>query len=181
MKAAWVTLAWLVSGAPALAAAGEVEEYFYGQARIITLAAPLQADRTPMLLLKKATLPAQGLIVETATTVDDHGKMKDHVVSLKVDGNRLTITAADDSIDGTGSLSGPAWNWNLLQFSMTTRRGKVRIEDVNYRTPDRLIARKVISLPDGRPFMLWDVEARQISRAEYDRRYAEMHAPAASD
>lgn len=166
----------LIFGFQANAADDEKNEYFYGQAHIINLNAPLQADQTPMLLLKKTTIPSQSLIVEKATTPDENGNMKDHIVYMKVDGHSLSITDTDDSIEGTGSVFGEPWNWNLLKFSMVTKRGGIKIEDVNYRTPDRLIARKELSMPDGKPFMLWDVDAKEITEVEYEKLYTEMHA-----
>lgn len=171
-----IVLALCALASPALAAENEKSEYFFGRAQVINLSAPVKSDKTPLLLLKKSTIPQQSLMVEKATTLDDTGKVKDHVVYLKVNGQTLTITDADDSIEGTGKVSGEPWNWNLLHFSMVTKRGGIRIEDVNYRTPDRLIARKTLFLQNGQPFMLWEVDAREIPRAEYETRYAEMHA-----
>jgi hypothetical protein len=116
-----------------------------------------------------------GWSVETATTLDLEGKMKDHIVYAKVSGQTLTLSDGDNSIEGTGSVSGEEWNWNLLKFSMVTKKGGIRIEDVNYRTPDRLIARKVLSMPNGKPFMLWDIEVKEITESEYKKLYSEMH------
>ena len=176
MKPQFMALLALSFGSPAFATEADRHEYFYGEAHVINLNGGLERDQHPPLLLKKSTLPSQNLLVERATTPDERGQMKDRIVYMKVSGETLSISDADDSIEGQGQVAGVPWHWNLLRFSMVAKRGKIRIEDVNYRTPDRLIARKTLFLPNGKPFMLWDVDAQEISAAEYEKRYADMHA-----
>lgn len=176
MKSIISIFLFLLLSSQCLAVPEKKMEYFYGQANIINLNSNIESDQSQMLLLRKTTIPEQKLIIETATTPDLNGSMKDHTVFLNVAGQALIITDADKSIEGSGSVHGEQWNWKLLKFSMVTKRGGIKIDDVNFRTSDRLIARKTLSMPDGKPFMLWEVEAKEISASEYLQIYSQMHS-----
>jgi len=148
------TLALAVLFLPAAALAAPTG--YSGQARVTDLSTGAQSMETVYLL--RDVDQANSRIVETACVQERGQPMRKSVVTMQISGDRMTVTG--DHLTGTGTLSGPAWAWTALTFSMDYAGG-VHIEDRNYLANATLIARKEIAV-HGKPIQLWEAELVQL-------------------
>jgi hypothetical protein len=169
--------ACLLSGLPAYATTPimDHDEFFCGSARTTPLFAPASAIQTAPILIRKSVLPSQGKFIEIATTMGPDAKLSDFEMVMKVEGTQVSVSDDQGSIEGTGTLSGPDWAWNVLTFTLVSKTNGAKITDVNYITPDSLIARKTIFTPSGTPVMLMEVDALRTSESAYLERYKQLH------
>jgi hypothetical protein len=89
-------------------------------------------------------------------------------MTMKVTGAAFTIADERKTIDGSGTLFGPAWRWTYFKASYRSANGAV-IEDENYMTdPGVLVARKKISGPDGKVLTYMDVTLKAITPPAFE-------------
>ncbi len=151
--------------------------HYEGVARTISL--PSGVEQLQPLLLAKTLDPSADLIIEIACVKESNNQIRLSTVYMKVNGNKLTISdsmGAPKYLSGTGEATGEAWNWSFFKFSMDA--GPVRIEDVNFAVPGKLIARKQIFLKaTDQPVMLWEVEMSETSEEKFQSAYKAMNCP----
>ncbi len=151
--------------------------FFSGDARSTNMFSTEQSSEKVLLI--RAVDAKRGTIVETAcvkapTTA---ALVSPIYIRLTPDG---AISVSDvpsgipRAVRGTGHAWGQRGEWNRLHFSMTygSGRGAVQIEDENYLVRDRLIARKIISLPNGNPVELWEAELTSTEPAAFWRSWS---------
>ena len=150
-------------------------------------------------VLMVKTLDSQNGRFREVACIND-GKQPAYVspVYMKVDGNK--ISAISDTPDfsnpnkltGTGTLSGNAWDWNYLTFSMVYQtcpspQCKSQVNDANFvvrgqgrdGTPfEQLIGRKQLFLGNGSLFELYDLEMDKITLDQGLAKFSEMGCPA---
>lgn len=137
---------------------------------------------TEEVLLAKTLDQKNSLITEIACIKSPGQSSYLSPIYMKVTGNSLQIADTPDvdhpkKVSGTGTVSGPDWNWTYLKFSMLYIPFSAPVEDVNFVTPTQLIARKMIFQSDGTPIQLYDLEMDLIPPNEYQSHYSEMGCP----
>jgi hypothetical protein len=87
---------------------------------------------------------------------------------LKLTGNTFTIADDAKTIEGSGTLTGPAWKWTYFKASYKSTNG-IRIEDENFMADDSVItARKKVSDPDGKILMFMDMSLKEITPKTFE-------------
>jgi len=103
------------------------------------------------------------LIIERAIVVQADHKAEQRTMEMKVNGDTFTLSDDRHTIQGTGKLFGPAWQWTYFKAEFVAENG-ARIEDENFMTdPSAVTARKKISAPDGKVIMFMDVTMKTIT------------------
>jgi hypothetical protein len=121
-----------------------------------------------VLLLEKTHDPDKGRIVERAIEVRPGEAAREFVITMNVTGSTFTATDAKDTIHGTGTLFGPAWQWTYFKATFLSTNG-VRIEDENFMTdPSVGCARKKVMSPDGKVLMFMDVTGKAVSQQTFE-------------
>lgn len=159
----WAVL--VAFGGTVVAAPPEVRHYL-GE---VKLSGPDgKAYGSQVILLEKTHDPDKSEIVERAILVKPDGKAEDHTVRLKVDGDKFTASDAADSIEGGGTLSGPAWKWTHLKGVFAAKNG-VRIEDENFLAdPSVLTARKTLTGADRKVMLRMDMTLKAVTPATFE-------------
>lgn len=137
--------------------------------------------RTEPALLVRDVDAAQSLVVETQCAPAPGGRgamvssayirIRDGVLSLSD-----TASGPAQAVTGTGRAWGAPGAWDRLHFSIEYRSGQVaaHIDDWNWIVAGRLIARKVVSVSDGRPVQLWEAEMAPTEPADFWARWSRM-------
>ncbi|HZN34558.1 MAG TPA: hypothetical protein VFB80_12095 [Pirellulaceae bacterium] len=143
-------------------AAAEVEKLYYvGEAKLSS--ATGQPMGSQAFLLEKIHDQDNSQIIERAVVVKPDGTANEYPMTMKVKGDSFTITDAENTISGSGKLFGPAWHWTYFKATYSSTNG-ARIEDENYMAdPGVLVARKTVSLPDGKVVMHMDITLKTIT------------------
>lgn len=136
----------------------------------VKLSAP---DGKPMgsqvILLEKIHDRDKSTITERAIVVKPDGKVEEQTMLLTVkEDNTFQLADAAKTVEGTGTLFGPAWKWTYFKGTFKHNSGVV-IEDENFMTDDSVItARKKVSGSDGKALMYMDMSLKSISPKTFD-------------
>lgn len=147
--------------------AADIERFFYlGEVKLSS------AEGKPMgsqvILFDKTHEPDKSLLTESAVVVHPDGRVEEHTMRIRVTGNAFTLTDDKKTIEGTGTLEGPAWKWTYFKATYKSANG-VQIEDENFMADDSVItARKKISGPDGKVFMYMDMSLKAITPKTFE-------------
>ena len=151
--------------------------YYVGE---VKLSGP---DGKPMgsqvILLEKSSDKDKSTITERAIVVKPDGKVDEEVMLLTVkQDNAFTIGDAAKTVEGTGTLFGPAWKWTYLKGTFKHKNGVV-IEDENFMTdPSAVTARKKISAPNGKVYMYMEMTLTSITPTTFEILVAGLKKPA---
>lgn len=116
-----------------------------------------------VMLLEKTYDPERSEASERAILMKPDGKVEDHTVRLKITGDKFTLSASDKSVEGSGTLSGPAWKWTYMKGVFTTKGG-IRVEDENFMSdPSVLTARQTVTGPDNKVIVRMDMSLKLIT------------------
>jgi hypothetical protein len=108
------------------------------------------------------------MMIESAVVVHPDGKVEEHTMRVKIEGNSFTLTDDAQTIEGTGSWSGPAWRWTYFKATYKSTNGG-QIEDENFMADDSVItARKIVSGPDGKVFTYMDMSLKGITPKTFE-------------
>ena len=160
--------------------------YYYAYARMTFVASgygPPAGTVVPEEVLLVKTLDPQNSMLSEIACLRDTGRPSYlSPIYMKVTGNKLQIADTADvthpnKVTGVGAVSGPAWNWNYLKFSMNYLPYSAPVEDVNVVTPTQLIGRKQLFSSDGTLFELYDLEMDQITEDQYQAHFTSMGCP----
>lgn len=163
----WILVALISISPRATDAAPPEKFYFLGEAILSS------ADGKPMgsqvILLEKTHDREQSLIIERAIIVKPDGKVDDETMTITVnEDSSFSLTDAKKTIEGTGTLFGPAWKWTYFKGSFKHNTGVV-VDDENFMTDDSVItARKKISGPGGRVFMYMEMSLKSVSPKSFE-------------
>jgi hypothetical protein len=155
-----------LTAAPGLAAE-PVKMYYLGEVKLTS------ADGKPMgsqvLLLEKTHDRDKSKIFERALVVQPDGKTDERNMELSVkDDGSFTLKDDVKSVEGGGQLFGPAWNWTYFKATFKATNG-VTIEDENFLADDSVgVARKKITLPNGKVYMYMDMSLKSVSPKTYE-------------
>jgi len=135
--------------------------YYAGEAKLS------DAQGHPMgsqaLLVEQVRDQEHALIIERAIVVQGDRKAEERRMEMKVNGDTFTLSDDRHTIQGTGKLFGPAWQWTYFKAEFVAENG-ARIEDENFMAdPSAVTARKKISAPDGKVIMFMDVTMKTIT------------------
>jgi hypothetical protein len=122
-----------------------------------------------VILLEKIHDRDHATITERAVVVQPNGKVEEWTMYLHVkDDNTFTLTDEAKTVEGTGTLFGPAWQWTYFKGTFKSRNG-VQIEDENFMTDDSMItARKKLTGPDNKVFMYMETSGKAISPKTFE-------------
>lgn len=98
-----------------LDAAGPDAFFYVGEVKLSS--AEGLALGSQVILFEKRHDPEKSTIVESAVVVHPDGKVEERTMRVKVTGNNFTLADDAKTIEGTGTLSGPAWNWTYFRAS----------------------------------------------------------------
>jgi hypothetical protein len=146
---------------------GEVEKIYYlGEAKLSSPAGePLGSQ---VMLLEKTHDPDHNVIVERAIVVKADKTTEEHTMTLTVKDNSFTAKDDANTVTGTGTLFGPAWRWTYFHAVFHASNG-VQIEDENFMAdPSAGVARKKITGPDGKVFLIMDVTLKAVSPKTFE-------------
>jgi len=166
VKRSLLSFAILISGALRVSAV-EVEKFYYvGEVKLSS------ADGKPLgsqvILFDKTHDPDNSSMIESAVVVHPDGKAEEHTMRLTVKGNSFTLVDDAKTIEGTGTLLGPAWKWTYFKAVYKSKTG-VQIEDENFMADDSVIvARKKVSTPDGKVLMYMDMSLKEITPRTFE-------------
>ena len=149
------------------AQAGEVQKFYYlGDSKISSASG--EARGSSVLLLEKTHDPDKGVITERAIEVKADRSVSEYIMTLKVTGSSFTITDSKETIHGSGTLFGPAWQWTYFKATFQSENG-ARIEDENFMAdPSVGCARKRIYAPDGKLLMVMDVTLKAVTPQTFE-------------
>ncbi len=122
-----------------------------------------------VILLQKTQDPDKSTITERALVVKPDGKVEEQTMSLTVkDDNTFHLADTAKTVEGSGTLFGPAWKWTYFKGAFKHKSG-VLIEDENFMSDDSVItARKKISGPDGKVILYMEMSLKSISPKTFD-------------
>ena len=130
-------------------------------------------DGKPMgsqvILLEKAHDADKWTVTERAIVVKPDGKAEEQTMLLTVsDDNTFSLADAAKTVEGRGTLFGPAWKWTYFKGTFKHTSGVV-IEDENFMSDDSVItARKKVSGPDGRVIMYMDMSLKSVTPKTFE-------------
>jgi hypothetical protein len=154
--------------APAAApAAAPVKLYYLGEVKLTS--ATGQAMGSQVILVEKILDPDNAAIIERALVVHPDGKAEEHAVRLAVkEDNTFTLTDDTKTVEGGGTLFGPAWKWTYFKATFKAKNG-VRIEDENFMADDSVgTARKKVIRPDGKVILYMDMSLKGITPKTFE-------------
>jgi hypothetical protein len=141
--------------------------HYVGEVKLSSSAG--QSLGSQVTLLEKTYDREHPLIIESAVVIDAAGKAEERTMRLSVkDDNTFTLTDDAKTVEGAGTLFGPAWRWTYFKGRWKSTAG-VTIEDENYMADDSVItARKKVSGPDNKIYMFMDMSLTRIAPKTFD-------------
>jgi hypothetical protein len=158
----------LVALLPVGAAATPPEKLYY-LGEVKRTAADGQPMSSQVILLEKIHDPDKATITERAIVVKPDGTAEEQTMRLTVkDDNTFTLVDSAKTVEGTGTLSGPAWKWTYFKGTYKHTSGVV-IVDENFMADDSVItARKRVSGPDGKLIMHMDMSLKAVTPKTFE-------------
>jgi len=167
--------AWGIAQTPP--APGVQRTLLVGDARLINMISGEQSGERVIMVRDVDA----GAVTEIACVKQPRESAVVSPVYIRIQGQKVTLSDTESgpskAVSGTGQVWGTAGAWSRLHFSMTfaSPRSTVRIEDDNYVLPGgRMIARKIIALPDGRPVQLWEIEMKPTAANDFWKEWAQL-------
>lgn len=152
--------------APFCGAAEAEKMYYVGEAKLSS--ATGESFGSQVILLEKTHDPEHNRIVERAIVVKPDRTAEERTMYMTAQGRDFTLKDDANTVAGTGTLFGPAWNWTYFRATYHASHG-VTIEDENYMTdPSVLVARKKISGPDGKVLSYMDITLTRVTPKTFE-------------
>jgi hypothetical protein len=154
--------------APTLAFAGPPERFYYfGEVKLSNSAG--RTSGSQVILVEKTHDRDNSLILERAIVVQPDGKAEEYAVRMAVKpDNTFTLTNDDKSVDGTGTLFGPAWKWTYFKATFKAKNG-VQIDDENFMADESAAtARKKVTAPNGQVVMYMDMTLKAVTPTTFE-------------
>ena len=153
---------------PAFAFAAPPERFYYlGEVKLSNAAG--QTTGSQVIVFEKIHDREHSLIVERAVVVQPDGKADERPMFLTVKpDNSFTLVDDAKTVEGTGSLVGPAWGWTYFKANYKIKNG-IQIEDENFMADDSVItARKKVMTPDGKIIMYMDMSLKAVTPKTFE-------------
>jgi hypothetical protein len=136
----------------------------------VTLSAPDgKAIGSQVILLEKTHDRDKSTITERAIVVKPDGQAEEQTMLLTVkDDNTFHLADAAKTVEGKGTLFGPAWKWTYFKGTFKHQSGVV-VEDENFMSDDSVItARKKVRGPDGTTIMYMDMSLKSTTPKAFE-------------
>jgi hypothetical protein len=149
-------------------AAAEPERWFFvGEVKLS--AADGNARGSQVILLEKVHDRDKSMITERAIVVKPDGQAEEQTMMLTVrEDNTFTLADAAKTVEGAGTLFGPAWKWTYFKGTFK-HKGGVVIADENFMPDDSVItARKKVSGPDGKVILYMDMSLKAVTPKTFE-------------
>ncbi len=153
---------------PAWAFAASPETLYYlGEVKLSSAAGKSMGSQ--VILVAKTQDRDKSMIIERAIVVQADGKVEEHTMRMPVkDDNTFTLTDDAKTVEGNGTLFGPAWKWTYFKATFKSTNG-VQIEDENFMADDSACtARKKVPAPDGKVVMYMDTTLKSVTPATFE-------------
>jgi hypothetical protein len=153
---------------PAWALAAPPEKLYYlGEVKLSSGSG--QPMGSQAILVEKVLDRDNSAILERALVVQPDGKVEERAMRLAVkDDNTFTLSDDAKTVEGTGTLFGPAWKWTYFKATFQAKNG-VRIEDENFLADDSVgTARKKVIGPDNKVIMYMDMSLKAITPKTFE-------------
>jgi hypothetical protein len=163
-----VTASLVILLAPALALAAAPERYYYlGEVKVSSAAG--QPIGSQAILVEKTLDRDNNAFTERAFVVHPDGKTEEYTAHMTVKpDNTFTMITDDKSVEGTGTLFGPAWKWTYFKATFKARNGAT-IEDENFMADDSAAtARKKVIAPNGQVVMYMDMTLKAVTPKTFE-------------
>jgi hypothetical protein len=166
MRAA-ISLAVIVLVPAAALAAPPEKMYFIGEVKLSS--ATGQSMGSQVILVEKTHDRDNATIIERVVVVHANGKVEEWTMRMAVkDDNTFTLTDDARTVEGGGTLFGPAWKWTYFKGTFKSKSG-VQIEDENFMADDSVgTARKKVIGPDGKVLMYMDMSLKGITPMTFE-------------
>jgi hypothetical protein len=166
MRTAVFLIVASLTTSPALAAPPE-KLYYLGEVKLSSAAG--QSMRSQVILLEKIYDRDNSTIVERAIFVEPDGKATERTMRMAVkEDNSFTISDDEKTVDGGGTLFGPAWKWTYFKGTFKTKNG-VTIDDENYTADHSVVTgRQKVSTPNGKVIMYTDTTVKAITPKAFE-------------
>jgi hypothetical protein len=158
----------LVALFPLSGLAAEPERLFYlGEVKLSS--GDGKTTGSQVILLEKIHDRDKSTITERAIVVKPDGKAEEQTMLLTVKGdNTFTLANAAKTVEGAGTLFGPAWKWTYFKGTFKHKSGVV-VEDENFMPDDSVVtARKKVSGPDGRVLLYMDMSLKSVTPRTFE-------------
>jgi hypothetical protein len=156
------------AGSPAGAPAGTAEKLYYvGEVKLSSPAGKSMGSQ--VILLEKIHDRDNSTMIERAIVVEADGKAAERTMRMAVkENNTFLLTDDAKTVEGEGTLFGPAWKWTYFKGTFKTKNG-INIDDENFMSDDSAVtARKKVTLPDGRVVMYMDMTLKGITPKTFE-------------
>jgi hypothetical protein len=141
--------------------------YYLGEVKLSS--ATGQPMGSQVILVEKIHDRDNATIIERALVVHQDGKAEERTMRLAVkDDNTFTLTDDAKTVEGNGTLFGPAWKWIYFKGTFKAKNGVV-IEDENFMAdPSVGTARKKVIGPDGKVIMYMEMSGKEITPKTFE-------------
>jgi hypothetical protein len=166
MRTAVFLIVASLTASPAIAAAPE-KLYYLGEVKVSSAAG--QPMRSQVILVEKIYDRDNSTVVERAIFVEPDGKATERTMHMAVkEDNSFTISDDAKTVDGGGTLFGPAWKWTYFKGTFKTKNG-VTIDDENYTADHSVVTgRQKVSAPNGKVLMYMDTTVKAITPKTFE-------------
>jgi hypothetical protein len=166
MRSAITSIVLILMPAWAFAAAPE-KLYYLGEVKLNSAAGKSMGSQ--VILLEKTHDRDNAAIIERAIVIQADGTAEERTMRLTVkDDNTFTLTDDAKTVEGSGTLFGPAWKWTYFKGTFKTKDG-VQIEDENFMADDSAgSARKKVIAPDGKVIMYMDMTLKSVTPTTFE-------------
>jgi hypothetical protein len=166
MRTAMALVVTFLVPAWALAAAPE-KLYYLGEVKLSSGTG--QALGSQVILVEKVLDRDNAMILERAIVVSPDGKVEEWSMRMAVkDDNTFTLSDDARTVEGSGTLFGPAWKWTYFKGTFKAKNGVV-IEDENFMADDSVgTARKKVTGPDNKVIMYMDMSLKAVTPQTFE-------------
>jgi hypothetical protein len=158
----------------------EAAETVYYVGESITTDAGGTVTRSPY-IVARTTDQAAATITELVVSKVG-GAFNENTSTMKISGNKLTMTESSGKISGQGTLTGKAWGWTFLcaEFKLQTPAYSMRIVDYNFfAEPGSILGHKdffvtMNNTPGERLLQQEDVVLHPVDQAVFAAKRTEL-------
>lgn len=122
---------------------------------------------TSLSLAKRTVDRAAGRIEEVVLSMRGQDPALETTTVIRPEGETATLTSPEGGFSGQGKLSGPAWAWTHMTFTVKMAQGST-VEGEDEFAAESISATKRVMAPDGKLQVIIRESGRAISEALYE-------------
>lgn len=149
--------------------------YYLGE---VKMSSPTgQPYGTSLSLVKRTTSPADGRIIEVVMSLDSKQPAREYTTVFAVKGSAFTLKDNEGTFEGSGQLTGPAWNWTGWTYTVNMlgeRKGTLQGDDS--LAGGRISVKKSMYSPDKQLRVVIAEDLSPISAEAYEILHSKLAA-----